>query len=582
MLLLIEFLLVVLALVLALVAPNLGASWFERAEKALSRLARRRGLAVLSVGLLALVLRAALLPILPIPEPAVHDEFGYLLAADTFAHGRLTNPTHPMWVHFETFSVIQRPTYQCFAQPAQGMILAAGKLIFGHPFWGAWLSVGVMCVSICWMLQAWLPESWALVGGLLVVLRFGVFGYWANSYWGGAAGAIGGALVLGALPRIKQLQRARDALLMGTGLAILVNSRPYEGFIFSLPVAASLLLWMASKQRPPVTILLRRVVTPLCLVLALTAVATGYYFWRVTGSPFRTPYAVERQTYAAAPYLLWQPVRSLPTFNHPDLENVYVRGELARFKVASTPLGLIYVSLEKALGFWKFYVGPALTLPLVAMIIFRLMGFPGGAINTETRFLLIVFAITSLGLLSELYFSPHYAAPAAGLVLALLLLTIRRWHSESKPVQLFLSRTVPLICGIMFVGRCFAGPLHIPLSKSNTAGWQEIGGRVVGRAEILQRLNHLPGTQLVIVRYKPHRVPDNEWVYNEPDIDAAKLVWARGMTPAQDEKLIQYFADRQVWILDANNENPHLSQLPPNPMASDMPKREKSGYAHDE
>ncbi len=179
------------------------------------------------MGLLALVLRAALLPILPIPEPAVHDEFGYLLAADTFAHGRLTNPTHPMWVHFETFSVIQRPTYQCFAQPAQGMILAAGKLIFGHPFWGAWLSVGVMCVSICWMLQAWLPESWALVGGLLVVLRFGVFGYWANSYWGGAAGAIGGALVLGALPRIKQLQRARDALLMGTGLAILVNSRPY-------------------------------------------------------------------------------------------------------------------------------------------------------------------------------------------------------------------------------------------------------------------------------------------------------------------------------------------------------------------
>src|SRR5207245_3229300 len=196
-----------------------------RAEKALSRLARRRGLAVLSVGLLALVLRAALLPILPIPEPAVHDEFGYLLAADTFAHGRLTNPTHPMWVHFETFSVIQRPTYQGYAPATQGLILAAGQIITGHPFWGVWLSVGVMCSAICWMLQGWLPAGWALLGGFLAVLRFGVLGYWANSYWGGAAGAIGGALVIGALPRITHFLRLRHAIAMGVGLAILANSR---------------------------------------------------------------------------------------------------------------------------------------------------------------------------------------------------------------------------------------------------------------------------------------------------------------------------------------------------------------------
>src|SRR5712692_9668331 len=104
-----------------------------------------------------LAARAALLPILPIPEPVVHDEFGYLLAADTFVHGRLTNPTHPMWVHFETFSILQRPTYQCFAQPAQGLILAAGKVIGGHPSWGVWFSASLMCSAICWMLQGWLP-----------------------------------------------------------------------------------------------------------------------------------------------------------------------------------------------------------------------------------------------------------------------------------------------------------------------------------------------------------------------------------------------------------------------------------------
>src|SRR6266536_2046597 len=443
MMLLIEFCLTLCAVLAGFIFPAAGSRWFETIEGRFAALAQHRFVSVVIVGLLALTLRAALLPVLPVPEPVVHDEFGYLLAADTFAHGRLTNPTHPMWQHFETFSVIHKPTYQCFAQPAQGLILAFGKVLFGHPFWGVWLNAGAMCAAICWMLQGWLSPGWALLGGFLAVLRFGTFAYWANSYWGGAAGAIGGALVLGALPRIKRSQRVRDALLMGMGLAILANSRPYEGFVFSLPVAVALFAWLLGKESPALQVTLRRVVAPLCLFLALAAIAMGYYFWRVTGSPFRMPYQVERETYAAAPLLLWQGPKQQPSYRHEVLYRIYVNGELTRFRVARTLGGFAFLTVQKIYEMWSFYLGPALTVPALIAILTLPYGFSWRDFQKRTRFLLLAFFVSLAGLAAELYYEPHYLSPCAALIVALLLVAIHHlhgWQWRGKPTGLFVTR----------------------------------------------------------------------------------------------------------------------------------------------
>src|ERR1700722_681718 len=180
----IEFSLTVIAVVLAFCFPRLGSRYFSRIERAFGRLARRQGLAVAVVGFAALLLRLAILPLCPIPEPFVQDDFSFLLAADTFASGRLTNPTPAMWTHFESFHITMKPTYMSMYFPGQGLLLAAGKVLGGHPWYGVLFATALMCASICWMLQAWLPPAWALLGGVLAILRLGLFSYWINTYTG--------------------------------------------------------------------------------------------------------------------------------------------------------------------------------------------------------------------------------------------------------------------------------------------------------------------------------------------------------------------------------------------------------------
>ena len=536
----------------ALLFPGVGQRFFRRAEQIFSRFAERKTVAIVVLFFSVIVIRLVVLPLLPVPVPGIHDEFSYLLMADTFAHGRLANPPHPMWVSFETFHVNWFPKYASMYPPAQGFALALGQVV-GHPWIGVLLSDAAMCAAILWMLQGWMPARWAFLGGVLAALKFGVASYWMNSYWGGAAAAIGGALVLGALPRIAKRAKIRDAILLGLGIAILANSRPYEGFLFCIPAAAWIFWWLIgqTKSRQPLRARMRNVLAPLTLVLVLATAFMGYYNWRLTGNALLMPHTLNTRTYHTAGLFLWDHKKPEMHYRNAQFEDFYNGWERENYD--NTWADVLRVSKEKIhrCAITYFWVGELLALPAIPFL-FR---------DRKMRLLIATLLVVTVGVFCVIWSHAHYAAPVTCVIFALTVQAIRHLRTMRigyRPVGLALSRAIVLLLALdtgIYVSRHICSPLP----------WTCQGDP--SRAVIAEKLQQTPGKHLIMVRYDKdsnnHNIHD-EWVYNGAEIDNAKVLWARELDAQQNAKLFAYFKDRRIWLVTPDADNTYLEPyIPP-------------------
>jgi hypothetical protein len=517
--------------------PGGGGRAFGAIEKLGSRLAKRKLLAIFSIAAAAILLRVVLLGVNPIPIPQFADEFSYLLAADTFTHGRLTNPPHEMWIFFDTLHVNQHPTYMSKYPPAQGLVLAVGQIL-GHPWIGSLLGMAIMTAAIVWALQGWFAPPWALLCGVLVLLRLDLFGYWMNSYWGGAVAATGGALVIGSFPRIAYHGRARYAVILALGEAILANSRPFEGLIFSLPVLAALLVWLFQRGTPPLRQKLLQGVAPFCTVVLLAGIFMAYYNWRGTGNPFLFPYTVYDRTYLSSePSLLWQKATPLLHYANPQF-NAFFNGwslDAWRDGRADHIRKAIRLLARDVGKYVRFFLWPELCVPFLALFwILR---------DRRVRFLVVQSAICFAGYVLVAWFFPHYTAPLLATVIILMiqgLRHLRRATYRGRPVGIGFSRAVVISAVVL-------APFHdMEFPKPG----------MEPRARIEAELERTAGKHLVIVRYSPNHYPHAEWVYNRADIDDSKVAWAREIPGVDLTPLLNYFRGRHVWVVDADSRSP--------------------------
>ena len=351
---------------------------------------------------------------------------------------------------------------------------------------------------------------------------------------------------------MKRTIRARDAVWMGIGVSILANSRPYEGLLLTIGIGVTLLVRIVRRGSPDWRSLLVKGALPMLIPVSLTAVFMCVYFHSTTGNPFVSPYQVYNRTYGVMPLpnWIWMRLMPAPHYRHPVIKAYFTGWEAPVFLYGKTIPGFIRLHIARIEQVFWFFLGPALAVSLLAAC--------RAVHDRRIRPLLWIGVFVAIGQSLQPFFNIHYAAPVTGALMALTLQGFRHlrvWNPNGRPVGRSVVRSIPMICFLMVLVRIAHPPAAYEWNRGRLDIWCCANTGNLAREEIVERLAALGGRHLILAHYKLNHIVHIEWVYNAADIDRSNVVFAREMDPASDRELMEYFKDREVWVLEAD-QNP--------------------------
>ena len=539
-----EYAAIAFAAALVIWAPRWARSVGARGLRLLGNLARRPVLVCVTLAVATGITAMLCAYFVHWPQPSVHDEYAYLLGAETFAGGELTRPRHEMWTHFETMHVMHLPTYSSKYPPGQSLSLALGLVLAGEARVGLWLQAAMLVGAMTWMLFQWLPRRWALLGGILIAMQLGVRGPWVQTFYGGSLAGAGGALMLGAVPGILSRRSLGSALALGVGLAMLSVTRPYEGLVASLPVAVVLLASWIRDGRQGLPSFTLRVAAPVFSIIGVAVLAIAVHNFAVTGDAALLPYAAYDQQYSIYPAFLMQDVGVEPSYRHEALAEFMRRFQRGVHGQVPGPISWVKFALARDVRLVSGLFGQVLAAAFFAgLIVLGLRRFRTGFPMKRTKSLALPIAVGVLFALASTittYGQPHYSAPMLGALMVLFMAGLRRIAAAPAAGR---ARGGAVLIGIL---------MAMAVTTAERASKKWLGGPRYGghvRAKLVKRLQESPGPDLVLVNAPNFESVHQELVYNAADIDASEIVWARDMTDEENAEIMGYYPGRTVWRL---------------------------------
>jgi hypothetical protein len=214
----------------------------------------------------------------------------------------------------------------------------------------------------------------------------------------------------------------------------------------------------------------------------------------------------------------------------------------------------------KLLTLWGFFLRPALLVGLVAL--------PWVLRDRWMKLAAIAVGAELAAILCETFMNLHYFAPAVGLMMLLVVRSLELLRTVKRGDARFGRVVLQGILATVLLSLWLGARAHLstPLEKLDVT-YQ----KAKEREDLVHELKMMGGKHLMLVEYGPEHSYLFEWVYNDADIDRANIVWARPMTPEKTAVLVDYFADREVWILSADAQPCQLRKFKREPAAKAPP-----------